>query len=141
MPTAAETVMRRWFLELWNEKKPQLAKELAHADVVIHDANTGVAPQVGLDGFLAGAEALQSAFPDIHFTVDDVVESGDKIATRVTVTGTHTGPGLGIEPTGKRFTINGLAIGRFADGKLVEGWNGFDLLSMYEQLGAVKRPG
>ena len=54
---------------------------------------------------------------------------------RCTVTATHTGPGLTAAPTNKPASFTGMCIARIKDGKIVEGWNNFDFLSMYQQLG------
>jgi predicted ester cyclase len=48
---------------------------------------------------------------------------------------THTGPGLTTSPTNKAANITGICIARIEDGKIAEGWNNFDFLSMYQQLG------
>lgn len=53
------------------------------------------------------------------------------------VTGTHTGGGLGIPPTRKGVDFHGFTITRVVDGTIREGWNGFDFLTMYQQLGVV----
>ena len=55
------------------------------------------------------------------------------------MTGTHTGEGLGVAPTGRRVAFRGIAMGRGSGGQLVEGWNCFDFLSLYEQIGRVPR--
>jgi predicted ester cyclase len=70
-------------------------------------------------------KSAKAAFPDMQFTVDLVLESGDYVVSNWTLTGTHSGaPYYGIPPSGKRVTINGTAILRFRDGKVVEHWGG-----------------
>jgi predicted ester cyclase len=70
-------------------------------------------------------ESAKHAFPDMQFTVDLLIESGDLIVSNWTLTGTHSGaPYYGIAPSGKRVTINGTAILRMRDGKVVEHWGG-----------------
>ena len=54
-----------------------------------------------------------------------------------TLTMQHTGPFLGIEPTGKRITARGMSIQRFVDGKILEAWDNWDQLAVMAQLGAV----
>lgn len=60
---------------------------------------------------------------------------GDRIAVRCVVIGTHTGPGLPIAPTGKPIRFGGMCMVRLEDGHMAEGWNNFDFLAMYHQLG------
>jgi predicted ester cyclase len=73
----------------------------------------------------------------MHLTVEDQVAEGDKVATRWRGEMTHTGKIAGIDPTGRRVTIAGMALERFEDGKIVEGWRNIDVLSLYQQIGAL----
>jgi steroid delta-isomerase-like uncharacterized protein len=81
-----------------------------------------------------------SAFPDQHLTIDDMVVEGDKVAARITMTGTHKGEYMGAPPTNKKITIRAIAIERFADGKIVEEWGMTDTLGLMQQLGLVPTP-
>jgi len=70
-------------------------------------------------------QMAKTAFPDMEFKVDLLVESGDIVVSNWTLTGTHSGgPYYGVPPSGKRVTINGTGILRFRDGKIVEHWGG-----------------
>jgi predicted ester cyclase len=80
------------------------------------------------------------AFPDMHETIDDMVAEGDKVATRVTTTGTHKGEFMGIPPTNKKVTVSGIVIDRFAGGKIVEDNGQFDMLGLMRQLGLDPTP-
>ncbi len=69
--------------------------------------------------------SARAAFPDMVFTVDLLIEHGDLVVSNWTVRGTHTGaPFYGVEPSGAPVVINGTAILRLADGKVVEHWGG-----------------
>ena len=78
-----------------------------------------------------------AAFPDYHFTLDDVVAENDKIAFRTTCQGTHTGEAMGIAPTGKKLEFVMFCISRFYDGKVAEDWLLSDLQLMMQQLRAI----
>jgi predicted ester cyclase len=78
---------------------------------------------------------FRAAFPDIRITVEDVLVDGDRIAARCSVTAKHTGPGIMPAPTNKSVSITGMCISRVENGKIAEGWNNFDFLSLYQQLG------
>ncbi|HZU76247.1 MAG TPA: ester cyclase, partial [Dehalococcoidia bacterium] len=60
-----------------------------------------------------------------------------RVATRFMAHGTHQGLFFGIPPTGKPVEVGGIAIDRFAAGKLVESWLVYDRLGLLQQLGAV----
>jgi predicted ester cyclase len=79
-----------------------------------------------------------AAFPDLHFEVDDLISSGDKVVSRITCTGTHSGEFMGMEPTGKNVSVQAIDIIRFGDDNLAhEHWGVFDALAMMQQLGAI----
>ncbi len=136
MAQAAETIVRRWFEEVWNQKRESAIDELMADDALVH----GI---VGPDGNeIRGAAAFKpffqhfcEAFPDIRITVEDALVDGGKVAARCAVTATHTGPGVMAAPTNKSARFTGMCIVRVENGKIVEGWNNFDFLSMYQQLG------
>lgn len=70
-------------------------------------------------------EQARAAFPDMAFTVNLVIESDDLVVSNWTVTGTHTGaPFYDVAPSGKPVTIDGTAILRLRDGRIVEHWGG-----------------
>jgi steroid delta-isomerase-like uncharacterized protein len=91
-----------------------------------------------------GAQALKEvfarlhrAYPDLHITIEDLIEEGDKVVSRNTVTGTHQGEYMGLPPTGKSVTYNEIFIGRFVNGRVAETWGVVDVLSQLRQLGAI----
>lgn len=102
----------------------------------------GVGPgPMDLEGTGQFYRGLWAAFPDGQLTIDDVVTEGEKLACRFAFPATHRGDFLGIPPTGKRITLAGNTILRFANGKCVERWNNADMLGLLQQLGAVPTPG
>jgi steroid delta-isomerase-like uncharacterized protein len=90
-----------------------------------------------------GAEAqkevfarLHTAYPDLQITIEDLIEEGDRVVSRHTVTGTHQGDYMGLPPTGAHVTYNEIFILRFEDGRIAETWGVVDVLSQLRQLGA-----
>jgi steroid delta-isomerase-like uncharacterized protein len=80
---------------------------------------------------------LLRAYPDLHITIEDVIEEGDKVVFRNTVTGTHQGEYMGVPPTGKSVIYNEIFIARFAGGRIAETWGVVDVLSQMRQLGVI----
>jgi steroid delta-isomerase-like uncharacterized protein len=80
---------------------------------------------------------LHRAFPDLHVAVEDLIEEGDKVVGRNTVTGTHRGEYMGLPPSGKTVTYSEIVIFRFVDGRVAETWAVVDVFSQMRQLGAV----
>ena len=107
-------------------------------DFVDHTTPAGL-PN-GLAGFKAYITRLRSAFPDLHFTVEDVVAEGETVVVRATARGTMKGDFLEMKATGKTATWTEIHIGRLADGKVVEHWATIDQLGMLQQLGLAATP-
>ena len=82
--------------------------------------------------------ALATSFPDLAFTVQDLVDGGDKVVARVSFTGTQDGAFAGMPPTGRSVDVQLIDIMRYADDGLVhEHWGVLDAMAMMQQLGAV----
>ena len=85
--------------------------------------------------------AWRAAFPDFRLTIEDLIAEGETVMARWSCRGTHKGDLSGIAPTGKQFTISGVSIARFANGKMAEGWVNWDALGLMQQLGVVPELG
>ena len=127
---------REWFELVWNQRDESAIARIASPQIISHGLGEDRAPAQGFDLFLQFRRSILSAFPDIRMTVADVLVEGDKSAVRLSFTGTHTGNGIGIPPTGRRFTASAIIIIRWKDGKAVEAWNEFDAAAMMQQLQA-----
>jgi steroid delta-isomerase-like uncharacterized protein len=94
--------------------------------------------QVG-DG-AGGFAAFRRAVPDLHAQVHDMLADGDKVVTRKTFHGTHTGEFIGLPATGNAISVDVIDIVRVRDGKFVEHWNVLDTLALMRQMGGVAPP-
>lgn len=130
--------IRRVWEEAMNKGNLAVADEVMAANYVFH--GPGGVDAKGPEGFKQYITIYRTAFPDLHITIDDMVAEGDKVVSRITLRGTHTGDMMGIAPTGKKVEIMGITMHRFAGGKEVEAWGSPDMLSMYQQLG-ISPPG
>ena len=138
MTTANQTMIERIPLEVINNNKFELIDELYATDYVEHTPQPGVPPT--REGFKQTAIALKTAFPDLRYTIDDVVEGGDRIVHRLTASGTMKGEFGGMPATGMHATWTEIHIGRVVNGRLTEHWGVIDQLSMLIQLGVVESP-
>lgn len=131
---------RRWFEEVWNQRKPQAIDELLAPDAVAHGLEpAGQVPPPGPAGFRKFWQAFCGAFPDLRIEIEDVIAEGDKTAARFSFRGTHRGDQLGPPATHKPIVATGISITRWRDGQIVEGWNEFDAMRLFQQIGAVTR--
>jgi predicted ester cyclase len=126
-------------LEVLNLGKFGVLDEILATTFVDHSPQPGSAPT--REGLKQSSVELKAAFPDLHYTIDDSIVDGDKIAHRLSATGTMTGPLMGIPATGKRASWTEFHIGRMVDGRLTEHWSIVDQLGMLVQLGVVPAPG
>lgn len=129
-------LIHRWFEEVWNKGRMEAIDEMASASVIGH-GQARHDTDIGLKEFKPFVVALRSAFPDMKIVIDHTIEQGDKAVARWTATMTHKGAFLGFAPTGKKVTITGTTMLRFANGKIVEGWDNWDQLGLLVQIGAV----
>ena len=83
--------------------------------------------------------ALYTAFPDLKWTVEDMIAEGAKVAVRFRVCGTQKEAYQGIPPTERLINVTGVAIYKIAGGKLTEDWAFMDTLGIMRQLGVVPR--
>jgi steroid delta-isomerase-like uncharacterized protein len=131
-------LVHRWFEEVWNKGREEAIDELFAEDGIAYGlADESGAPIRGTAGFKEFHQRFRGAFPDIVVTIEDTVAEGDKVAARCSVRAVHAGDHLGFAATQKPMEITGMSIVRIRDGKIVEGWNNFDFMSMFRQLGAL----
>ena len=132
---ANKTIIRRRVEEIWNQG------DLAIADELIADDYLSNGRTIGREGYKQFVAGVRAAFPDLRFTLDDLVAEGDRVAVRYTAQGTHSGTFMGIPPTGKRVTFTGIDLFRIAHGRMAEEWLMFDQLGLLRQLGVVPTQG
>jgi predicted ester cyclase len=82
----------------------------------------------------------QAAFPDLKYTVEQMIADGDMIATRVMMQGTHRGPLMGVSPTGQELTWGALLLDRVEGDRIVEHWANADWVSVLIRLHAIPQP-
>src|SRR5262245_41462273 len=115
---------RRWFEEVWNQRRTETVHELLGAGGVCQsEAGALTCPE----HFLAQVYTpLVTALPDLAVTVEGVVAEGDQVVVRWRVTGRHTGNGMGLPATGRVISFRGMTWIRYCDGKMVEGWDSWN---------------
>jgi len=139
MTTDIKRIVERIPLEVLNNGNFGLIDELLSPDFVEHIPQQGV--PATREGFKQTAIALKTAFPDLHYVIEDTIESGDRIVHRATGSGTMKGDFMGMPATGKRAYWTEIHIARVVNGRLTEHWGLVDQLGMLVQLGLVPTPG
>jgi len=94
----------------------------------------------GIEPFRQQVTAFRAAFPDLRVTIEDLLISGDRFASRTAVTGTHTGDLMGMPATGRRISVEAVDIGRIENGLAKERWGGLNMYALLTQLGVIPAP-
>ncbi len=133
-----DAVVRAWFKEVWDEGNEEAIDRLMAPDAVAHGlAEDGIR---GPAEFKPYFRAMRAALGDLEIEVKQTITEGDRAVAHCRVRARHVGDALGAPATNKPVEFWGMTITRVRDGQIVEGWNCFDFLSMYQQLGWVKNP-
>ena len=131
----SKAVMSR-FTEFINTASEKLAAELISPDAVFHVPGAPE-PLRGPAGYLAVIGMMRSGFPDIQWTLDEMIAEGDRVAARFTMRGTHQGTFFGVPPTGKKIAVTAMNFYRLSGGQFVEERGQPDLLALMQQIGAI----
>ena len=132
---ANKTLARRYIAEVGNQGNVAVIDELFSAESILHGPNH---PEIrGREARKQHFASLRQAFPDGHFTVDDLIAEGNKVVVRWFFAGTHRGESMGSVPTGKEFTPSGTTRLQIADGLITDEFVHMDTLGVIQQLGAV----
>jgi hypothetical protein len=138
---ANKALARRWFDEVIVRGQLAAADEIYDAAHVFHDPH---APPGGWPEGPAGprmvATVLGGAFSGWEVVVEDQIAEDDRVATRWAARALHTGPLMGLPPSGRTIHVTGVNVARIEAGRIVESWSNFDMLSLLRQVGAIPAP-
>ena len=126
-----KAIVRRFIDEVFIGGRHETVDELLADDFVAHTWPSTGHPK---DDLKAAIDRTSGALADPEFTIHDLIAEGDLVAARVTSTARHTGTFMGIEPTGRRYSIDEIHIFRLREGQLAEHWHEFDKGALLAQL-------
>jgi steroid delta-isomerase-like uncharacterized protein len=134
MSAENEAVVRRFYEQMNNERKNDLAPELFTDSHVMHDPQAPA--EIGPQG-MADLVSVYQKGVDGHWAIEELFSAGDRVVVRWTGSGTHIGEINGIPPTGKKINVDAISIHRLEGGKIAESWEVWDTLGFLQQLGVV----
>jgi steroid delta-isomerase-like uncharacterized protein len=126
----------RQLWDAWNAHDPAGYLKFLDANYVI-ESDTIPQPIRGLEAARGFMQMYVDAFPDLHFSIDQMIASGDTVVTRWTATGTHRGPLMGIPATNRYVQTRGCTVGDIRNGKSIHDWTYWDTGNMLRQLGVL----
>jgi steroid delta-isomerase-like uncharacterized protein len=134
----AKEIGHLWFENVWNQRNPAQAHVLMAADAIGH--LEGGLDIVGPDAFLAFQATFLAAIPDIRIEVVDSLADQDDVCVHWTATGTHSGPGLGLVPSGTRVSFRGMTWFRTRHGQIVDGWDFWNMEGVMQTMRTASEP-
>jgi predicted SnoaL-like aldol condensation-catalyzing enzyme len=139
MRETPDVLARRWFSEVWDNGDESAIDRLMHPQALVH--GLGATPIRGPEQFKPFFRVFNRALGDLQIEIPHTVVQGDTCAVHCHVVARHVGSDLGGPATGALVDFWGITILRVNDnGQIVEGWNCFDFLTMYQQIGWVPNP-
>ena len=131
-------LMRKSFEE-WNKGNSEFFMEATTSDYVYYSPSGNPNPICREDA-VESVKMFWKGFPDISFSIEEIIAKGDKITTRFVARGTHEGEFMGIPATGNKIELSTIIITRIENGKFVEEWEEMDRLGLMMQLGMDLKP-
>jgi len=125
-------IIKRYWNGKWNDRNPAILDELQTPDVAYHGSDTEM---VGREEYKQLYNTFLAAFHDTQITIEELVAEGNKVVTRVVLTGAQKGALGEMPPTGKSFSLKVITIFLLEGGKITEEWEAYDELGMMQQLG------
>jgi steroid delta-isomerase-like uncharacterized protein len=136
LPSLAPDTLRRTWQATWNQGRLEALDNLLAPDYAPHHSLNPVLGPEGVKQLVAG---FQSALPDLEFEIEDLIDAGEKLVVRWSLSGTHQAELFGLAATGRRIKLTGISIYRLAAGQVVESWDELDLFSLLDQVGVFGR--
>ena len=136
--TTARRVLQRMFDEGFATGDDAIVDELCSADLVEHQFGLAGRGAEAVEHVKAAVRDVHRMAPDLRFTIEDTVESGDTIWVRVRGRGTATGPFFG-PPSGRPLDFTVIDVARVVDGRIVEHWGVPDRFAVLAQTGVLAR--
>jgi len=135
-----KAIVTRFYEELWNNRIISVADEIFAADCVTHQLQSGAETA----GVSRSPEAVKrhvgewlDAFPDLRFSVEQMIAEADHVVSQSVMHGTHTGTWHGITPTGKKISIRMFVVHKIVNGKIAADWVLVEALGFFQQLELV----
>ena len=140
MSTKENTELVRQTIKEWNAVNGDVARMRSLYDkyyapgFIYHDVSAG---DMKREQIIQEMVTYLSAFPDVNYSIDDILAEGDKTVIRCTTQATHKGTFMGIPATGKRIVVKAVEIDKILGGMIVEAWGFSDSQGMMTQLGVI----
>jgi steroid delta-isomerase-like uncharacterized protein len=132
-----EELIKTYFNKAWNEGEVDVLDSVLSAGYINHTPSTknGIHDRNELKSII---QSFRRAFPDLHFSIEDIIATDNRVVARVRMTGTHKDSLFGLPPTGRTVSVNQINIEQVENGRIAEHWRVTDELELMKQLGFVE---
>jgi len=136
---ANKAKVQRFYDEVMNAHNTAMIDSFCYTDFVDHNPDQGHTGQ-GTEELKNTMKEFFTAYPDLKVTTNFMIAQGDTVMAHVTMTGTNSGPMMGMPATNKQISIEGIDVIAIKDGKATNRWGFFDSMKMMNQLGLMNPP-
>jgi steroid delta-isomerase-like uncharacterized protein len=136
MSTENKNIVRRLYDEVWNKRKLDLVAEIISPSHALNDPFVS-GSQVGPEMYRRRILELTASFPDLRFTLDDLIAEKEKVVAAWVISATHKGDFMNIPATGKKVSMEGITIHYMRNGKILDSNARWDTVGLLRQLGAL----
>jgi predicted ester cyclase len=133
-----KAVLHRFYDEFVNPGNLGVADEIIAPDCPLYFGSMFMGS--GPEAFKQTRTMMYTGFPDLHWTIEEIIAEGETVAERLSARGTHEGEFMGVPPTGKWVEFQAMAIFHISEGKVLESRGMPDMLGLLQQIGAVPAP-
>jgi steroid delta-isomerase-like uncharacterized protein len=131
-----KAIVRRLYEEVHNKRKLEVLNELVSPSHAIHGPIYS-GPSIGPEMYKRVVLLFLEAYPDLHWTIEDTIAEQDRVVVCWTFSGTHKGEFMGIPPTNKNVSVDGITIHHIAGGKIMDSYVSLDMWGLMQQLGVA----
>lgn len=136
MSAQNKAIVRRLYEEVWNKRKVELISEIISPSHALQAPNVA-GSAVGPEAYKRQVSNMLGAYPDLHFSIEDLIAEKDKVVACWTLSGTHKGNYMGIPATDKKVSVEGMTVHNIANGRIMDSYSNWDALGMMQQLGVI----
>jgi steroid delta-isomerase-like uncharacterized protein len=131
-----KAIVRRLYEEVWNKRRLEVVDELILPSHALDDPVV-CGSQMGPELYKRRVVELAAGFPDLRFTIEDMIAEGAKVGVSWTISGTHQGKFMDVPATGCKILVEGITIHDLTNGKILDSQARWDALGLLRQLGDV----
>jgi steroid delta-isomerase-like uncharacterized protein len=134
MHTDNKAIVRRLYDEVWNKRRLEVVDALISPSHALNDPLASDS-QVGPKMYKRRVVEFTNIFPDLHFTIEDMIAEKGKVVVSWIISGTHKSEFMDIPATSRKVSMEGITIHHISNGKILDSHARWDLLGLLRQLG------